>query len=96
MSTKIIPEVYSPLFQKKEAQKVIKLIKDTFSKNLSEKLNLTCVNAPLMVPSNTGVNDLLNGYESPVDFIVKETNRNIQIIHSLAKWKRVALKKYGF
>ena len=96
MSSTILPEVYQPLFRKKEAQKVINLIKQTFSKNLAEKLNLTCVNAPLMVPSKTGVNDDLNGVENPVDFIVKETSRNIQIIHSLAKWKRVALKKYGF
>ena len=96
MSSTILPEVYQPLFRKKEAQKAINLIKQTFSKNLAEKLNLTCVNAPLMVSSNTGVNDDLNGVEHPVDFIVKETNQNVQVIHSLAKWKRVALKIYGF
>jgi aspartate--ammonia ligase len=49
-----------------------------------------------MVPSDTGVNDMLNGYERPVEFEVKETHRNMQIIQSLAKWKRIALKKYGF
>ena len=96
MSSTILPDVYQPLFKKKYAQKVINLIKQTFSQNLAEKLNLTLVNAPLMVPSKTGVNDDLNGVENPVDFVVKETSRNIQIIHSLAKWKRVALKKYGF
>ena len=49
-----------------------------------------------MVPSDTGVNDMLNGYERPVEFEVKETHKNLQIIQSLAKWKRIALKKYGF
>jgi aspartate--ammonia ligase len=49
-----------------------------------------------MVPSDTGVNDMLNGYERPVEFEVKETHRNLQIIQSLAKWKRIALKRYGF
>jgi len=49
-----------------------------------------------MVPSDTGVNDMLNGYERPVEFEVKETHRNLQIVQSLAKWKRIALKRYGF
>ena len=79
-----------------EAQKAIKLIKDTFEKQLAHNLNLMRVSAPLMVPSDTGVNDLLNGYERPVEFDVKETKRNLQIVQSLAKWKRMALKKYGF
>ena len=96
MSTKIVPLVYKPIFEKLEAQKAIKLIKDTFEKKLAEKLNLTRVSAPLMVPSDTGVNDLLNGYERPVEFDVKETKRNLQIVQSLAKWKRIALKRYGF
>ena len=96
MSTKIIPQVYKPLFEKLEAQKAIKLIKDTFERKLAEKLNLTRVSAPLMVPSDTGVNDLLNGYERPVEFDVKETKRKLQIVQSLAKWKRIALKRYGF
>ena len=96
MSTKIVPLVYKPIFEKLEAQKAIKLIKDTFERKLAEKLNLTRVSAPLMVPSDTGVNDLLNGYERPVEFDVKETKRNLQIVQSLAKWKRIALKRYGF
>ena len=96
MSTKIIPQVYKPIFEKLEAQKAIKLIKDTFERKLAEKLNLTRVSAPLMVPSDTGVNDLLNGYERPVEFDVKETKRKLQIVQSLAKWKRIALKRYGF
>ena len=62
MSTKIVPLVYKPIFEGLEAQKAIKLIKDTFERKLAEKLNLIRVSAPLMVPSDTGVNDLLNGY----------------------------------
>ena len=96
MSGKILPEVYHPIFSGLEAQKAIKLIKDTFERKLAEKLNLIRVSAPLMVPSDTGVNDMLNGYERPVEFEVKETHRNLQIIQSLAKWKRIALKRYGF
>ena len=96
MSNKILPEIYHPIFTGIEAQIAIKLIKDTFERKLAEKLNLTRVSAPLMVPSDTGVNDMLNGYERPVEFEVKETHRNLQIIQSLAKWKRIALKRYGF
>ena len=95
MSTKILPEVYHPIFSGIEVQTAIKLIKDTFERKLAEKLNLIRVSAPLMVPSDTGVNDMLNGYERPVEFEVKETHRKLQIIQSLAKWKRIALKRYG-
>ena len=93
MSAKILPEVYHPIFPGIEAQIAIKLIKDTFERKLAEKLNLIRVSAPLMVPSDTGINDMLNGYE---EFEVKETHKKMQIIQSLAKWKRIALKKYGF
>ena len=96
MSGKILPEVYHPIFSGMEAQQAIKLIKDTFERKLAEQLNLIRVSAPLMVPSDTGVNDMLNGYERPVEFEVKETHRNLQIVQSLAKWKRIALKRYGF
>ena len=96
MSTKFVPEVYQPIFVKLEAQKAIKFIKDTFERVLAEALNLIRVSAPLMVPSNTGVNDLLNGVERPVEFDVLETKQKLQIVQSLAKWKRMALKKYGF
>ena len=95
MSAKILPEVYHPIFSGLEAQKAIKLIKDTFERKIAEKLNLLRVSAPLMVPSDTGVNDMLNGFERPVEFEVKETHRNLQIVQSLAKWKRIALKRYG-
>ena len=96
MSTKIVPLVYKPIFEKIEVQKAIKLIKNTFENALAENLNLTRVSAPLIVPSDTGLNDLLNGYERPVEFDIKETKRNVQIVQSLAKWKRMALKRYGF
>ena len=96
MSTKVVPEVYQPIFVKLEAQKAIKFIKDTFERALAEALNLIRVSAPLMVPSNTGVNDLLNGVERPVEFDVLETKQKLQIVQSLAKWKRMALQKYGF
>ena len=96
MSAKILPDVYPPLFKGIEAQIAIKFIKDTFERKLAENLNLVRVSAPLMVPSDTGINDMLNGYERPVEFEVKETHRKLQIIQSLAKWKRIALKKYGF
>ena len=96
MSNKILPEVYHPIFSGIEAQIAIKLIKDTFERKLAEKLNLIRVSAPLMVPSDTGINDMLNGYERPVEFEMKETHKNLQIVQSLAKWKRIALKKYGF
>ena len=96
MSNYIIPSSYKPIFEKLEAQKAIKLIKDTFERKLSEKLNLVRVSAPLMVESDTGINDLLNGYERPVEFDVKETKKKVQIVQSLAKWKRIALKRYGF
>ena len=79
-----------------EAQKAIKLIKDTFEANLAKKLNLIRVSAPLMVPSDTGINDNLNGVERPVEFDVKETGKKLQVVQSLAKWKRMALKRYGF
>ena len=96
MSTKIVPFVYKPIFEKLEAQKAIKLIKDTFEANLAKKLNLIRVSAPLMVPSDTGINDNLNGVERPVEFDVKETGKKLQVVQSLAKWKRMALKRYGF
>ena len=96
MSTKILPDVYHPIFGGIEAQIAIKFIKDTFERKLAKKLNLTRVSAPLMVPSDTGVNDMLNGVERPVEFEMKETHRKLQIVQSLAKWKRIALKRYGF
>ena len=95
-SLNFIPDEYTPFFTIIEAAKAIKIIKDSYERNLAEELNLTRVSAPIVVPSDTGINDLLNGVERPVEFDIKETGKNVQIVQSLAKWKRLALKRYGF
>ena len=93
----IIPEGYSSKLDLRETEVAIKRIKDFFERKLSEKLNLTRVSAPLFVKSNTGVNDNLNGVERPVSFDVKAIGgAEVEIVQSLAKWKRMALYKYGF
>lgn len=74
----------------------IKAIKDFFEKALSEKLNLTRVSAPLFVEANTGINDNLNGTERPVAFDMLADKKEAEVVHSLAKWKRLSLKRYGF
>lgn len=74
----------------------IKLAKDTFERKLARQLNLTRVSAPLFVEKNSGLNDELNGFERSVNFDIKETGNNAEIVHSLAKWKRKALKDYHF
>ena len=79
-----------------ETELAIKQVKDTFEKNLAQALDLTRVSAPLFVPAGSGINDDLNGVERPVSFDVKATGSTVEIVHSLAKWKRYALKKYGF
>ena len=77
-----------------ETQKAIKFIKDTFEKELSKKLDLLRVSAPLFVSTKSGLNDGLSGVEKPIDFIVPELKEEVEIVHSLAKWKRMALSKY--
>ena len=79
-----------------ETELAIKQVKDAFEKNLAQALDLTRVSAPLFVPAGSGINDDLNGVERPVSFDVKATGSTVEIVHSLAKWKRYALKKYGF
>ena len=79
-----------------ETEKAIKFIKDEFEKNLAKALNLTRVSAPLFVFPETGLNDNLNGYERAVRFDVADLGKDVEIVQSLAKWKRMALKKYGF
>ncbi|MCR1950067.1 MULTISPECIES: aspartate--ammonia ligase [unclassified Clostridium] len=74
----------------------IKAIKDFFEKTLSDKLNLTRVSAPLFVEANTGINDNLNGIERPVSFDMLADKKEVEVVHSLAKWKRLSLKRYGF
>ena len=79
-----------------ETQKAIKYIKETFEKYLSKKLNLLRVSAPLFVKKNSGLNDGLSGKEVPISFDIKDIDEEVEIIHSLAKWKRIALGKYNF
>ena len=77
-----------------ETQKAIKFVKDSFEKSLSKKLNLLRVTAPLFVLQNSGLNDGLSGREKAISFNSDLTSENIEIVHSLAKWKRMALCKY--
>lgn len=97
MSQIVIPEGYQALLGIKETEIAIKQIKDFFQRELATQLNLKRVSAPLFVSPESGLNDNLNGVERPVSFGVKEQNdKPFEIVHSLAKWKRQALKRYGF
>ncbi len=79
-----------------ETEQAIKLVKDSFEKKLASSLDLCRVSAPLFVYEDSGLNDDLNGVERPVKFDLKNNNRQTVIVHSLAKWKRLALKRHGF
>ena len=93
----IIPDNYKSVLDIKETQVAIKFCKDFFERELARQLNLTRVSAPLFVKPETGLNDNLSGVERPVQFGLKEQdNAKVEIVHSLAKWKRLALKKYCF
>ncbi len=93
----IIPEGYKSTQSIKETEIAIKDVKDFFERILAKELNLTRVSAPLFVKPETGLNDNLNGVERPVSFGIKEQNDSVaEIVHSLAKWKRMALKRYEF
>lgn len=97
MKTLIIPENYHSMLDIRETEVAIKAVKDNFENNLASALNLTRVSAPLFVRPESGLNDNLNGIERPVRFGVLELNdAPCEIVHSLAKWKRQALKTYGF
>ena len=98
MSKILIPEDYSSPLDLIETEVAVKMIKDTFERRLAEQLRLTRVSAPLFLLKNTGLNDNLNGVEKPVSFKSYELNNDdeIEIIHSLAKWKRDALHRYNF
>ena len=95
MST-YIPENYKSLLTIYDTQKAISLLKRLFEENLGAKLNLYRVSAPLFVDEKSGLNDDLNGYERPVSFDILRTETKAQVVQSLAKWKRLALKRYGF
>ena len=93
----IIPENYDPVLDLRQTQEAIKYIRDTFQKEIGRALQLSRISAPLFVEKNSGLNDNLNGVENPVSFEIKEIpDETIEVVHSLAKWKRMALKKYGF
>lgn len=91
-----IPDQYKPLLNLKETEKAIRVIKEFFQINLAVELNLIRVTAPLFVKAGTGINDDLNGIEKPVSFNVKALeNMGVEIVQSLAKWKRMMLADYG-
>lgn len=98
MSKIIIPQNYHSPISLIDTEIAIKIIKDTFEKELAKNLNLTRISAPLFLLKNTGLNDNLSGKEEPVSFTSYELNKDdeIEIIHSLAKWKRDALYRYQF
>ena len=92
-----LPEGYQSALSLYDTQIAIKTVKDFFQKTLAEQLYLLRVSAPLFVTPESGLNDNLNGVERPVTFGIKEQeDRPAEIVHSLAKWKRNALKQYGF
>lgn len=97
MKNVVIPEGYASQMDPIEMNRAIKFVKDIFQENFQEALNLTRVSAPLFVDSESGLNDTLNGIENPVSFKPKYLeNTDVQVIHSLAKWKRFALHDYKF
>ncbi len=91
-----IPEGYRPVLDAYDTQRAIAYIKETFQEEFSKALNLKRVSAPLFVTENSGLNDNLNGYERPVSFDIPAVQTDAQVVHSLAKWKRLALKRYNF
>jgi len=92
----VIPEGYKPRLSIYDTQCAIDFIKRTFSRNLRGALALRRVSAPLFVLEASGLNDNLSGIERPVEFDIPSVGENAQIVHSLAKWKRLALARYGF
>ena len=96
MSRSYIPQGYHTPLSVYEMQRAIEFIKSNFQVNLSNALNLRRVSAPLFVEENSGLNDNLNGVERPVGFDIPDVGANAQVVQSLAKWKRLALKRYQF
>ena len=91
-----IPQHYTPVLDAYDTQRAIAYIKATFQDEFSSALNLKRVSAPLFVTEDSGLNDNLNGYERPVSFDIPAVGTDAQVVHSLAKWKRLALKRYHF
>ncbi len=96
MSNIYIPDGYKPLLSMYDTQKAIGVIKRQFADTLAATLQLHRVSAPLFLEASTGLNDDLNGYERKVTFDIKDTGTQAQVVQSLAKWKRLALKEYNF
>ena len=96
MSKLTIPQNYRMPLTNNELQRAIELIHADFQHNLTVRLNLHRVSAPLFVDGGTGLNDDLNGVERPVSFDIPDVGAEGQVVHSLAKWKRLALKRYEF
>ncbi len=96
MKKSFIPAGYVPPLDDYDMQRAIESVKSIFQKEFSEALNLKRVSAPLFVTENSGLNDNLNGYERPVSFDIPAVGKDAQIVQSLAKWKRLALKRYNF
>ena len=97
MDQLIVPENYKSILDVKETQIAIKFCKDFFERELARQLNLARVTAPLFVRPESGLNDNLSGVERPVEFDIRgERDFKVEIVHSLAKWKRLALKRYNF
>ena len=91
-----IPEGYQAVLNEYETQRAIAYIKQTFQDEFSRALNLKRVSAPLFVTEESGLNDNLSGVERPVSFDVPAVGEEVQVVHSLAKWKRLALRRYNF
>ena len=96
MDSSFVPSGYSSLLDVRQTEVAIKKVKDFFERDLAIQLNLTRVSAPLFVRSDSGLNDTLNGVERPVAFDMKDYDGEVEIVQSLAKWKRQALSAYGF
>ena len=94
MNKTFIPEGYEPKLSLYETQAAISLIKRTFQEHLAQALNLKRVSAPLFVEPSSGLNDDLNGVERPVSFDIPAASKDAVVVHSLAKWKRMALYRY--
>ena len=96
MEKTVIPQGYAPCLNLYDTQKAIGLLKRLFEDSLCGALHLRRVSAPLFVEASTGLNDDLNGVERPVSFDIPAAARDAQVVHSLAKWKRMALHRYQF
>lgn len=92
----VIPEGYKSILSIYDTQKAISLLKRLFEDRLGALLNLYRVSAPLFVEESSGLNDNLNGVERPVGFDILRSDKHAEVVQSLAKWKRLALKRYGF